>query len=44
MAGGNQSVAIENIFLSDLKPWRVALVFGFLVLLAGRYFARSLKP
>ena len=31
-------VAIENLFLSELKPWRVALVFGF-GLLHGMGFA-----
>ena len=35
-------VAIENIFLSDLKPWRVALVFAF-GLLHGMGFAGALK-
>ncbi|HEY4360144.1 MAG TPA: HupE/UreJ family protein [Bryobacteraceae bacterium] len=35
-------VAIENIFLSDLKPWRIALVFGF-GLLHGLGFAGALK-
>ena len=35
-------IAIENIFLSDLKPWRVALVFGF-GLLHGMGFAGALK-
>jgi len=34
-------VAIENIFLSELKPWRVALVFGF-GLLHGLGFAGAL--
>ena len=31
-------VAIENVFLSELKPWRVGLVFGF-GLLHGMGFA-----
>ena len=31
-------VAVENLFLSELKPWRVALVFGF-GLLHGMGFA-----
>jgi hydrogenase/urease accessory protein HupE len=35
-------VAIENIFLSNLKPWRVALVFGF-GLLHGMGFAGALR-
>jgi hydrogenase/urease accessory protein HupE len=35
-------VAIENIFLSTLKPWRVALVFAF-GLLHGMGFAGALK-
>jgi hydrogenase/urease accessory protein HupE len=35
-------VAIENIFLSDLKPWRVALVFAF-GLLHGMGFAGALR-
>src|SRR4030095_9593439 len=35
-------VAIENIFLSDLKPWRVARVFAF-GLLHGMGFAGALK-
>lgn len=35
-------VAIENIFLSELKSWRVALVFGF-GLLHGLGFAGALK-
>lgn len=35
-------VAIENIFLSELKSWRVALVFGF-GLLHGMGFAGALK-
>src|SRR5260370_5125770 len=35
-------VAIENIFLSELKPWRVALVFAF-GLLHGMGFAGALK-
>jgi hydrogenase/urease accessory protein HupE len=35
-------VAIENIFLSDLKPWRVALIFVF-GLLHGMGFAGALK-
>ena len=35
-------VAIENIFLCDLKPWRVALVFAF-GLLHGMGFAGALK-
>ncbi len=35
-------VAIENIFLSKLKAWRVALVFGF-GLLHGMGFAGALK-
>jgi hydrogenase/urease accessory protein HupE len=35
-------VAIENIFLSELKPWRIALVFGF-GLLHGMGFAGALK-
>lgn len=34
-------VAIENIFLSELKPWRVALVFAF-GLLHGLGFAGAL--
>jgi hydrogenase/urease accessory protein HupE len=35
-------VAIENIFLSELKSWRVGLVFGF-GLLHGMGFAGALK-
>ncbi|MEO5923027.1 MAG: HupE/UreJ family protein [Bryobacteraceae bacterium] len=35
-------VAIENIFLSELKPWRVALVFAF-GLLHGLGFAGALR-
>ena len=35
-------VAIENIFLSTLKPWRIALVFAF-GLLHGMGFAGALK-
>jgi hydrogenase/urease accessory protein HupE len=35
-------VAIENVFLSELKPWRVALVFGF-GLLHGLGFAGALR-
>jgi hydrogenase/urease accessory protein HupE len=35
-------VAIENIFVSELKPWRVALVFAF-GLLHGMGFAGALK-
>jgi hydrogenase/urease accessory protein HupE len=35
-------VAIENIFLLELKPWRVALVFAF-GLLHGMGFAGALK-
>ena len=35
-------VAIENVFLSELKSWRVALVFGF-GLLHGMGFAGALK-
>jgi hypothetical protein len=35
-------VAIENVFLSELKPWRVALVFAF-GLLHGMGFAGVLK-
>ncbi len=35
-------VAIENIFLSELRPWRVALVFGF-GLLHGMGFAGVLQ-
>ena len=35
-------VAIENVFLSRLRPWRVALVFGF-GLLHGMGFAGALK-
>lgn len=35
-------VAIENIFLSELKSWRVALVFAF-GLLHGMGFAEALK-
>jgi hydrogenase/urease accessory protein HupE len=35
-------VAIENIFLSELRSWRVALVFGF-GLLHGMGFAGALK-
>jgi hydrogenase/urease accessory protein HupE len=35
-------VAIENIFLKELKSWRVALVFGF-GLLHGMGFAGALK-
>ena len=35
-------VAIENLFLSDLKSWRVALVFAF-GLLHGLGFAGALK-
>jgi hydrogenase/urease accessory protein HupE len=35
-------VAIENVFLSRLRPWRVVLVFGF-GLLHGMGFAGALK-
>jgi hypothetical protein len=35
-------VAIENVFLSELKSWRVALVFAF-GLLHGMGFAGALK-
>ena len=35
-------VAIENVFLSELRSWRVALVFAF-GLLHGLGFARALK-
>jgi hydrogenase/urease accessory protein HupE len=35
-------VGVENIFTSDLKPWRVALVFGF-GLLHGMGFAGALR-
>jgi len=35
-------VAIENVFLSELKPWRVALVFAF-GLLHGMGFAGALR-
>src|SRR4029079_1397550 len=35
-------VAIENIFVSELKPWRVALVFAF-GLLHGMGFAGALQ-
>jgi hydrogenase/urease accessory protein HupE len=35
-------VAIENVFLSELKSWRIALVFGF-GLLHGMGFAGALK-
>jgi hydrogenase/urease accessory protein HupE len=35
-------VAIENIFLSELKPWRIALVFAF-GLLHGMGFAGALR-
>jgi hydrogenase/urease accessory protein HupE len=35
-------VAIENVFLSELKSWRVALVFGF-GLLHGLGFAGALR-
>src|SRR5205823_10587382 len=35
-------VAIENIFVSELKPWRIALVFAF-GLLHGMGFAGALK-
>jgi hydrogenase/urease accessory protein HupE len=35
-------VAIENLFMSELKPWRIALVFGF-GLLHGMGFAGALK-
>jgi hypothetical protein len=35
-------VAIENVFLSTLRPWRIALVFGF-GLLHGMGFAGVLK-
>jgi hypothetical protein len=35
-------VAIENIFLAELKSWRVALVFAF-GLLHGMGFAGALK-
>jgi hydrogenase/urease accessory protein HupE len=35
-------VAIENLFLSELKPWRVALVFAF-GLLHGLGFAGALR-
>src|SRR5262249_35266850 len=35
-------VAIENVFLSELKPWRLALVFAF-GLLHGMGFAGALR-
>jgi len=35
-------VAIENVFLSELRSWRIALVFGF-GLLHGMGFAGALK-
>src|SRR3989449_8732111 len=35
-------IAIENVFLSELKSWRVALVFAF-GLLHGMGFAGALK-
>src|SRR2546425_1895072 len=35
-------VAIENIFMTELKPWRLALVFAF-GLLHGMGFAGALK-
>jgi len=35
-------VAVENLFTSSLKPWRVALVFGF-GLLHGLGFAGVLR-
>lgn len=35
-------VAVENIFLSELKSWRIALVFGF-GLLHGMGFAGALR-
>jgi hypothetical protein len=35
-------VAIENMFISELKSWRVALVFGF-GLLHGMGFAGALR-
>ena len=35
-------IAVENILLSDMKPWRVALVFAF-GLLHGMGFAGALK-
>src|SRR5205823_4681528 len=35
-------VAVENIFLSELKSWRLALVFGF-GLLHGMGFAGALR-
>jgi hypothetical protein len=35
-------VAVENVFVSHLRPWRVALVFGF-GLLHGLGFAGALK-
>src|SRR5262249_8374254 len=35
-------VAIENIFMSELKPWRLALVFAF-GLLHGMGFAGALR-
>jgi hydrogenase/urease accessory protein HupE len=35
-------VAVENLFTSELKPWRVALVFGF-GLLHGMGFAGALQ-
>src|SRR5258708_23873239 len=35
-------VAIENIFLSELKSWRIALVFAF-GLLPGMGFAGALR-
>jgi len=35
-------VAIENVFLAELKPWRIALVFSF-GLLHGLGFAGALK-
>jgi hydrogenase/urease accessory protein HupE len=35
-------VAVENLFLADLKPWRIALVFAF-GLLHGLGFAGALR-
>src|SRR5207342_280783 len=35
-------VAIENLFLRELRPWRIALVFAF-GLLHGMGFAGALK-
>jgi hypothetical protein len=35
-------VAVENLLVTDLKPWRVALVFGF-GLLHGMGFAGALQ-